>query len=153
MAASGLFAAPPFLSGPAQAAAYVFENHARRVLYCGLTDGNFMFSLRTLDQNLNDSVVPCYKIPEGERRPDALPNFARRINADYLIVEHANRPQPWDGQLTDSNLSLEKVIPQDGSQRRYKGNLCIYHVSGNTDPPEYELEVPISAFGRSLKPE
>ena len=151
--ASGIFAAPPFLSGPAQAAAYVFENHARRVLYCGLTDGNFMFSLRTLDQNLNDSVVPCYKIPEGERRPDALPNFARRINADYLIVERANRPQPWDSQLTDSNLSLEKVIPQDGSQRRYKGNLSIYRVSGDANPTEYELEVPISAFGRSLKPE
>ena len=153
MGASGLLAAPPFLSGPAQAAAYVFENHARRILYCGLTDGNFMFSLRTLDRNLDDTVVPCYKIPEDQRRPDSLPDFARRINADYLIVEHATRPQPWDGALTDPNLSLERVIPQDGSQRRYKGDLSIYRVSGDTHPTEYELEVPITAFGRSLKPE
>jgi hypothetical protein len=157
MAASGLFAKPPFLSGPAQAAAYVFENHARRVLYCGLTDGNFMFSLRTLDRNLDDSVIPCYKIPEDQRRPDSLPDFARRVDADYLIVEHASRPQPWDGTLADSNLSLERIIPQDGSQPRYKGDLSIYRVSyrvsGDTHPNEYELEVPISAFGRSLKPE
>ena len=153
MAASGLFAAPPFLSGPAEAARYVFASNARSILYCGITDGNFMFALRSLDNNLSDNVVPCYKIPEDQRRPGALPEFARSIHADFLIVERTNRPQPWDGALEASNLSLEKIIPQHGSQPRYEGLLSIYRVYGGVPSTENEFEMPISAFGRSLKPE
>jgi Dolichyl-phosphate-mannose-protein mannosyltransferase len=141
------------LSGPAEAASYLVQSHARRVLYCGSTDGNFMFSLRALDQSLEDSVIPCDKIPEGQARPETLPDFARRFDADYLVIERTSRTRSWDGPLRDPNLSVESVIPQHSSQPRFEGRLSIYRVYSGSRSIQNEFEPPISAFGTSLKPD
>jgi hypothetical protein len=151
IAISALPGPGPMLSGPAEAASYLLQSHARRVLYCGSTDGNFMFSLRVLDRNLDDSVIPGDKIPEDQARPGNLPDFARRFDADYLVVERTSRAQSWDGPLRDPYISLERVIPQHSSQPRFEGHLSIYRVYGGSRSLQNEFEPPISAFGTSLK--
>jgi 4-amino-4-deoxy-L-arabinose transferase-like glycosyltransferase len=153
VAAFGLSRTPASLSGPADAAAYVFGNGAKRVLYCGLTDGNFIFSLRALDKDLSASVIRGEKIPEDQARPDALPDFARRFGVDYLILEQSGKRQLWDGPIESSHISLERVIPQSSSQTRLNGRLSIYRVYGASHDPSRELDVPISVFGRTLKEE
>jgi 4-amino-4-deoxy-L-arabinose transferase-like glycosyltransferase len=148
---SGFPRPPASLSGPADAAAYVLSTDAKRVLYCGLTDGNFIFSLRTLDKDLSVSVMRGDKIPEGQARADTLPDFARRSGVDYLIMEQSGKPPAWDGRLKSSYLSLERVIPLKSSQPRFDGQLSIYRVYGTSHDPNHEPDVPISVFGRALK--
>jgi 4-amino-4-deoxy-L-arabinose transferase-like glycosyltransferase len=149
----GLIYPPEFLRGPATAAATVVNGAARRVLYCGEGDGNFMFAVRSLDPNLKMTVLSGDKLPAHVFQPNALDEFCRRYRIDWIVIENVTARKMWTGLqlLSAPTMKLERSIPLESSRSRWRGGtLSLYRFTGPHATGNETLQIPVPKLGGSV---
>lgn len=151
-----------FMHGPSQAAAHVVTGTPSRVLYCGQTDGSFIFSVRSLDPELHTVVIRGDKLPASTFADETFEGFAHRYGINYIVLEYTKHysgwkyteePSPWNRLLTStpSSMVLERVMPLDSSTEYYNGNLYVYRFTNPSPNPENTLTVPSLLLGGDVK--
>jgi hypothetical protein len=139
------------LHGPAQAAAGVVTGSPSRILYCGKTDGSFIFAVRCLDPEIRTVVIRGEKLPASTFNISEFENLAHRYGINYIILEHgpdyrsgSYSPAPWDSLRTAAlpNLELKQVIPLTSSsfKESFKGSLYVYRFTNPSRNPENLLK-------------
>ena len=153
-AAAGLYAVfaittpADFLRGPEQAALWVSQRNLSRVMYCGLTDGNFIFSLRSLQEPAETMVIRGEKLPPAWFRKEGLLTLARRYGIDALILEKTAAAQPWD-EVFDS-VTPDYEVAMTSSQPRMQGRLKVILLEGSPASGA-GISVPIDIMGREIE--
>ena len=90
---------PAFVNGPAAAAKLIAAARPDRVLYCGRSNGNFIFALRALDPDLRTAIIRGDKLPREVFTPAAFGKFAHDYGVQYIVLERSIVPRPWYGLL------------------------------------------------------
>lgn len=152
-ATAGLMVPALFLRGPAEAAEVVMKTKPQRILYCGSTDGNFIFSVRAREPGLRTTVIPGDKLNEKDLSPDTFEQFATQHGIQYIVLEKTGRPQLYDRlhQNPAPFMILERRIPMASSLPRWDGgHLSIYRIAGAPDVIPKSLKLPIPKIGRDV---
>ncbi|MBV8819255.1 MAG: hypothetical protein JO022_12915, partial [Acidobacteriaceae bacterium] len=148
----GLAATPlNYLTGPEQAAAEVLAagGPSQRVLYCGSTDGNFIFSLRS-GGGRESAVILGEKLTDAMRQPAALASFAELYGVSRVVIETSVRPQACEAIAVNPppSFALERRVPLDSSVPRWKnGSLTVYRVNTSGQARANRLLLPIPKVG------
>lgn len=146
-----------YLFGPAEAAKAIINGQSSRVLYCGTTNGTFIFSARTLDPDLKSVIIRCEKLPQDIFAPGKFDEFAHRYGINYIVLEHTNLTQwgkgmAWD-QLRSSptaSMILDREIPMSSSEPDLNGDLRIYRFTNPAREPEDLLRLNMPKIGGQL---
>lgn len=146
-------AGPSYLTGPSQAAAALRGEQVKRVLYCGDTDGSFMFAVRSQDPALRTIVIAGDKLDETVFTPDRIETFARRYGIDHIVIEKISRPRPWDklGAAPPASMPVERRTELRSSNPRWNGALTIYRFLNPSPTPESTLTIPIPRIGSQVE--
>jgi 4-amino-4-deoxy-L-arabinose transferase-like glycosyltransferase len=142
-----------YLTGPTEAAEAVVTKSQKRVLYCGSTDGNFIFAVRVLDPGLSTIVISGEKLPKESRQPAELEAFAHRYGINEVIVEDTARPQACAEirRSPPESFKLTKIVPIHSSLPRWEGGtLSIYRVNNPASRPDEILTLPVPRIGSSV---
>jgi hypothetical protein len=158
--AAGLANPVHFLHGPAEVAAAVVDGSPRRILYCGESDGNFVFSTRALDSSLRTVVILGSKLPASAFTPALMETFAQRYGISYIVVEEAGQAWKWNKmQWRDvPSAVLEREVPMSSSplpngesvwsgNHVWKGRLMVYRFTKPSAHPDSMLNIPIPKLG------
>jgi 4-amino-4-deoxy-L-arabinose transferase-like glycosyltransferase len=153
---AGLQTKLPYLTGPSEAAATVAAAHANRVLYCGSTDGNFIFSVRANDPSLKSVVVIGERVLKASEYSAAeLQKISETTGTEYIVVEHTQRKQPCNALNPGSipSMKLEKRIQMTSSLPRFNGGtLDVYHYTGPVSSKKDEpLKMDVPKIGTSVE--
>ncbi len=135
--APSLAGQPYTMSGPDRAAEYVVADSARRILYCGLADGAFIFSVRTLDPTGQVTVIRGDKLPAAALTPAGMAEFTRRHGIDRVVLHRTVKVERWAAvwETPPASWEFETEFPVAARPNRlYDGLLRIYRV---TDPSPY----------------
>ena len=145
----GLMFQPEFLRGPAEAAALVVRDAPQRVVYCGSTDGNFIFAVRARDPKLQTVIIPGGKLADSTFQPAALEAFCNRYGIDWLVVEDVPRADGWSRLRPGlpRMFVLQSAIPMRSSRPGWQGSLCVYRVARRASGPGAPLSVPVPRLG------
>ena len=152
--AAGLLYQPEFLHGPAQAAALVQSETPNRILYAGEGDGNFIFSIRSLESKLQTTVIPADKLPPAVFTPAALENFCRFYAIDWVVFEDVASAHSWSELRNRQapSMRLEHTLPLSSSLPRWRyGRVKIYRFLGPRDEPGGMLHLPVGKLGYSIE--
>lgn len=152
LAAALAFGAPRrtvFLSGPDEAARTLAALRPHRVLYCGVHDGNFIFSYRSLRPAFETVILSADKLPSSAFA--ALGDFARRYGVEYIVIEHnafERQTHRWDSFMDapPANVAPFQDVPLADSENRWNGRLRIYRVTDPSPTPDNCLTMHISAI-------
>jgi hypothetical protein len=148
-----------FLYGPSQAASRIVTGTPARILYCGRTDGNFIFSVRSFDPSLNTVVIRGEKLASSRFAPDEFEQFAHRFGINYVVLERTESQQYfWSGRTTTTawiqlihspapSMVLEEVLPMRSSIRAFNGELYIYRFTNPSPDPEHLLKIRLNLIG------
>ena len=151
--AGGLRAPSSFMHGPAEVASHVVAADSSRVLYCGQTDGSFIFALRSLDPQRQTMVIRGGKLPDATFLTDNMEQFAHDYGIHHIILEktkvnrgwrHTKEPSPWLNLLQSipPSMVLEHTIPLKSSQRDFNGDLLMYRFTNPSPQPKDTLNAP-----------
>jgi hypothetical protein len=151
--AAAELAGPSYLTGPSQVAAALHGEQVKRVLYCGDTDGSFMFAMRSQDRALRTIVIAGDKLDETLFTPDRIETFARRYGIDHIVIEKISRTRPWDklGAAPPASMPVERRIELRSSNPRWNGVLTIYRFLNPSATPESTLSIPIPRIGSQVE--
>lgn len=152
-----LQAPPCTIFGPGQAAEYVLGQSAKRILYCGKSDGSFIFAARALSASPQLTVLRGDKLPPETFATEAFLAFLRRNRIEYVVLEHTTIPNPW---LPQSWLALEESPPPSlvlerewpvlcQPYRLINGRLRIYRVTDPLRISALPWQVPEPGIARS----
>jgi hypothetical protein len=150
--AAGLRHPVNFMHGPAEMAAAALEGNAGRVLYCGDTDGSFIFAVRSLERRVGTIVIAGDKLPPEIFDRGGIERFAEQYGVSRIVLEKTPKPRPWD-RLYDSPtaaMTFVRDIPLSSSHPRWNGNLRLYRFLNPSVNPERRLNVPIPRIGTNL---
>jgi hypothetical protein len=144
----GLTAPAEFLRGPAQAADLLVDGSPQRILYCGSSDGNFVFAARARDPELRTQVISGDKLSAGVFSPAEFEKFAHRFGIEYVVLERSPRPRPYDVMATWNSRALvwDRDIPLVSSRPRWKGVLTIYRFTNPSPNPEETISLMMPRF-------
>ncbi|MDQ3821261.1 MAG: hypothetical protein M3362_26775, partial [Acidobacteriota bacterium] len=139
-----------FLHGPAEAAQLVEGAKPDRVLYCGRTNGNFIFTTRTIDPQHHTVVIRGDKLPESIYTPEEFEDFAHRYGINYIVFERTEKvsedwTMPWESlrQRPTPSMAFEREIQLSSSDSDFNGELRIYRFTNPSANPESTLKLPI----------
>jgi hypothetical protein len=152
-AAVGLAQPAPFLRGPEEAVRTIAGGEAARILYCGRSNGAFIFGLRAVDQDLRKTVIRGDKLPKDTFTPANLEQFAHRFGLNYILLERTSRHRPWDG-LFDApgpSMVLVREVPISSSDPLSNGRVRIFRFTNPSPNPEDSLKFPVWRIGRDLE--
>jgi hypothetical protein len=147
--AGQLLAAPGVLHGPSEVAKWLAgEADTSRVLYCGETDGQFVFAFRSAvgRPDTGQLVIRGDKLPPHTFAPDELEAFAKLYGVSHVVLERSPKPQPWDA-VWDAGwgeMRLLREVPVSGF---VNGSLRIYRVGGVSERPADTLVVQTEKVG------
>lgn len=145
---------PAFLDGPEEAARLVFAGGApSRVIYCGESNGSFIFQVRTHDDHLRTIVIRGDKLGADTFTRAGMEDFARRYGAQYIVLERSvSQKWPWDDLAALPSPSMEPVseIPLRSSRRSFNGSLLVYRFRNPSPNPERVMKVKNEITGRTL---
>jgi hypothetical protein len=139
--------APPYtMRGPAQAAAHVMQHSAKRILYCGLADGHFIFAVRALDPELQAVVIRGDKLAPETFTPGRIEDFAHHHGIDYVVLERTAGPQPWSGlwYSLPPTMVVEKELAMTADPYLlFNGVLRIYRFTNPSRAPTSFRQMPL----------
>jgi hypothetical protein len=146
-----------FLRGPDQAAGLLARTGAHRILYCGGTDGNFVFNYRSARPSLDTIIILGDKLPRDLFMPSRFETFARQYSIEYLVLERPNSLRertrhPWES-LLDSvppSMVLEKNFLLTSSIERWNGSLGIYRFTKPSPHPDENLTMKMNTIGGTM---
>jgi 4-amino-4-deoxy-L-arabinose transferase-like glycosyltransferase len=150
---AGFFVPVEFLRGPAASAAVVVQGSPTRVVYAGDADGNFTFAVRSLDSQLQTTVIPGEKLPPTTFEPKALEAFCHQFGIDWVILENGAYPHAWSNlrNAMPASLQLERSIPLESSRLRWTtGTIDIYRFTGSKGEPGGVLNLPVRKLGGTI---
>jgi hypothetical protein len=146
-----------FMSGPDEAARQLAALSPHRVLYCGGTDGNFIFSYRAHSQPMQTVILAGDKLPNTIFTPSGLEEFARNYGIEYIVLEHAPNlrtriKHPWESLFDTPPPSAVALadIPLVSSDARWNGLLRIYRFNNPLPAPDEELTMRMNMIGGSM---
>jgi hypothetical protein len=145
-AVAGLTVRAPFLRGPSEAAELIMANQPRRILYCGTSDGHFIFQVRVLDPRLATTVIPGDKLSEKELSPEEFDRFAARHGIQYVVLEKTVRRQVYDRlhEAPTASMVLERRIPLASVYPRWDGgHLSVYRIRNLPAASPEPLNLPV----------
>lgn len=130
---------PYTMSGPDRAAEHVVAASARRILYCGIADGAFIFSVRTLDPSGQMTVIRGDKLPATALTPVGIAEFTRRHGIDSVILHRTVKVEPWAAvwETPPASWEFETEFPVIARPNRlFDGLLRVYRVTDASPYPE-----------------
>jgi hypothetical protein len=144
-----------FLRGPDEAARLLTAAAPRRILYCGGTDGSFIFNYRALDTASKTTIIAGAKLPASVFTPAGLNHFAHRYGVQYIVLEVTpplmeNRHWSALMKAPPRSMLLERDIPLTSSDRRWNGSLRIYRFTNPSVSPDNDLTVTMNMIGGSM---
>ncbi len=142
-----------FMRGPSEVASLLVNGAPQRILYCGSTDGNFVFSARTRDPNFNTVVIAGDKLPAETFTPENLDKFVAQYKVRYVVVERTNRVQAADSLIDKpaSSMTFLQDVPLSSSSPRWQGKLRIYRVRQFGSAPAGNLFIPLPKAGTQVE--
>lgn len=152
----GLNMPAQYLRGPAQAADVLIKARARRVLYCGPADGNFIFAVRERDPHLETVVLSCDKLPAHLFAPGEFERFAHRFGIEHVVLEHPSEGRPYAmlDRIGERSLVWQQDIAMASTRTRWKSSrLSIYRFAHPSPQPERALGRVVDRLGTELKVE
>jgi hypothetical protein len=128
----------PFLRGPTEAARLVASGGPSRILYCGRTNGSFIFGVRTLDPQLRDTVIRGDRLPSTIFTPPGFENFAHRYGIQFVVLERSSIRRAWDALFDSPSPSMDLVreVPLSSSDLLANGRLRIFRFTNPSAAPE-----------------
>lgn len=140
-----------YLRGPDEAARLIAGAKPKRVLYCGGTDGNFIFHYRALRPDLGTTVITGDKLSNETFTPEGLEEFAHDYGVQYIALEEIEDlpvKRPWLPLLKTPARSMvaEQDIPITSSGR-WNGMLRIYRFTNPSDNPKDALSMRMFMIG------
>ena len=143
----------PYLVGPSEAATFLHSNGYRRLLFCGNSNGAFIFALRSNDPSLSSTVIRGDKLPDGIYLPEQLNAFISQYGIEAVVLERTKYGQPWDFLSPEllPFLSLQRIVPMTDSMNEKSGSLSVYRVLKPSKVPQESLKVPSSVLGRDVE--
>lgn len=162
LALAGLFVATTpldhvsHLSGPSEAARALHQRSAKRVLFCGETDGAFIYAMRCLQTTDAPStvIIRAEKLPKSTFQPDKLESFSRDYGIDYIVLAPSHRKAAWS-DLPDAPAPSMRLI-QRIQQTQFPNlprseSLEIYEFVNAGPIPKDSLIIPLRKLRRTLK--
>ncbi len=151
--ATHITTSPYFVRGPAETAKLLAPVHAERILYCGRSNGNFIFALRALDPELRSATIRGDKLPRGIFQDGAFEKFAHDYGIQFVVMERSLVQRPWDRLFESAPESFELVreLPLSSSDRLMNGRLRVFRFSNPSPTPLGTLE--LRALGMKLDAE
>jgi hypothetical protein len=142
-----------YLHGPAEAAGILAPAGAKRILYCGGTDGQFILNYRVHHDRLDTTIITGDKLPAVTFTPGRFEQFAHDYGVEYVVLENASGWKgPWS-KLIDAPLStmvLERQIPLASSTTRWNGDLRIYRFTNPSSQPKNDLAMRMFMIGGTM---
>ncbi|HWR50160.1 MAG TPA: glycosyltransferase family 39 protein [Bryobacteraceae bacterium] len=133
-----------YLRGPAEAARVVAAAGPERVLYCGRTNGTFIFSVRSMDGGRHFSVLRGDKLPAEVFAPGAFEAFAHEYGIQQIVLERNKvERRAWD-KLFDSppqGLELVREIALDSSEQNLSGALRVFRFANPSPTPKSMVKI------------
>ena len=153
-AAVGLAAPAPYLHGPAEAASKVMaDQKVHRVLYCGSTDGNFVFAIRALEPSVRTVVLRGEPLLEKSASPAEFARKALAYGITDVVIEHTGRPQPCNavsGELFPKAEIEENIVMRSSVPRFEGGTLDVYAIRPPEPVPAHPVEVYVPKMGAGV---
>lgn len=153
-AAAGLSVRAPFLRGPSEAAQWIMANQPQRILYCGSSDGSFIFEIRALDPRLTTTVIPGDKLSEKELAPEGFDRFAARHGIQYVVLEKTVRRKVYDRlhEAPTASMVLERRIPLASIYPRWDGgHLSVYRIKNLPAASPEPMRLPVPMIGADVQ--
>jgi hypothetical protein len=143
----------PYLVGPSEAAMFLHNNGYRRLLFCGNSNGAFIFALRSNDPSLSSTVIRGDKLPDGIYLPEQLNAFISQYGIEAVVLERTKYGQPWDYLSPEvlPFLSLQRVVPMTDSTSERSGSLSLYRVLKPSKATHESLQVQSPVLGRDVE--
>src|SRR5215471_2007502 len=143
----------PYLVGPSEAATFLHNNGYRRILFCGNSNGAFIFALRSNDPSLSSTVIRGDKLPDSIYIPERLNAFISQYGIQAVVLERTKTGQPWDDLSPESLpfLSLQRIVPITDSTDKEDGSLSLYRVLKPSKFSHESLTVPSMVLGRDVE--
>lgn len=134
---------PPFVRGPFEAASLLAPARPGRILYCGRSNGNFIFAARSLDPQQKTTIVRGDKLPRAVFAPSAFEQFAHDYGIDFVVLENSIIARPWDPlfQQAPRSFTLVRDVPLASSDAKMNGNLRILRFANPSSTPESTLHL------------
>jgi hypothetical protein len=143
-----------FLRGPGTAAEAVVNGGPGRLLYFGPADGNFVFAVRSLDPNLQMSVIRAGKLPRKLLEETSIETFCRRYGIDWVIFERPPTGQFWPKLHAGLQASRKpvKTVPLQSNRSRWQtGEVEVYRFADWRNHPQDVLPLPTLAPAGKLR--
>ena len=142
------------LHGPEEAARVIAAAKPSRVLYCGGTDGNFIFHYRALQPGLETTIIPGDKLPADIFTAAGIEAFAHDYGVKYIVLEDAeglSTKRPWLPLLQTPSPSM---VPEQDihlvSSGRWNGLLRIYRFTNPSPNPKDFLSMRMFMIGGTM---
>jgi hypothetical protein len=142
-AAGHLRTASQSLPGPVESAQVVIAQGATRVLYCGETDGQFIFALRSIGGLSSPIVIRGQKLSPDVFTAAGLERFAHDYGISHVVLERTDVRQIWD----DLDVAQVRWLTRDRDIRLggpTGDTLRVYRFSDPSPTPLKTLIVPTS---------
>jgi hypothetical protein len=132
---------------------FLHNNGYRRLLYCGDSDGAFIFALRSNDPSLSSTVIRGGQLPDDIYLPEQLNAFISQYGIEAVVLEHTTPGEPWDDLSPEllPFLSLQRVVPMTDSTNERSGSLSLYRVLKQSKVSHGSLKVPIPMLARDVE--
>jgi hypothetical protein len=145
-----------YLYGPAEAASVIRDPAASRVVYCGHTDGAFIFSARAAEPDgaAGPAILRGDKLPASTFNPAEFEDFAHRYGIGYVILERTANRRPWDALRASPSASmvLVRTIRQSASTAVVpSGELYVYRFTNPASDPESTLTIPVGKLRSAIE--
>ena len=147
-----------YMYGPDETARALATFMPHRILYCGGTDGSFIFSYRSHHSPMETVIVAGDKLPPTVFTSAGVEDFARRYGIEYIVLEHAPnlRPRlkhPWEALIGAPPSSFQPLrdIPLSSSDPRWNGFLRIYRFTNPGPTPDDGLTMRMNMVGGSMR--
>jgi 4-amino-4-deoxy-L-arabinose transferase-like glycosyltransferase len=143
-----------YLHGPDQAASVLAPEGAKRILYCGGTDGNFILNYRMHRAALDTTIITGDKLPAVTFTAGRFEEFAHEYGVKYVVLENAaGWKGPWSHLIAapPPTLVLEQSIPLTSSTTRWNGDLRIYRFTNPSPQPKNDLAMRMFMIGGTME--
>jgi 4-amino-4-deoxy-L-arabinose transferase-like glycosyltransferase len=143
-----------YLLGPDEAARILAQMDAKRILYCGGTDGNFILNYRINHAGLDTAIITGEKLPVSTFTPEHFEQFAHDYGVQYVVLETASgKREHWASLVAapPEKLVLERQIALSSSTERWNGELRIYRYTDPSPQPKSNLAMRMYMIGGTME--